>query len=297
MNILLAAEEGAGIRALKLLLASRHRVTGVLTASPACAKAAGDAGLAVWPAARIKDAAFADEVRAMNADVLLNVHSLYVVRAAVLEALRFGGFNLHPGPLPDYAGMNAPSWAIFHGEPRHGVTLHWMSAGIDEGDIAYQEMFELAPEETGLSAGVKCVSIGMKLVERLLAALDSAEVPRQPQDLTRRRYFGRQTPFNGRAGAELAARELERLVRASDYHPFPSPWGAPCCRIGDREVGLLKVALTGERADAPPGSIRLAGEQVWLALRDEWLAVRKVMVDGRAGDARAVLGAGGSCWT
>jgi hypothetical protein len=62
--------------------------------------------------------------------------------------------------------------------------------------------------------------------------------------------------------------------------------------VGDREVGLLKVALTGERADAPAGTIRLVGEDVWLALRDEWLAVRKVMVDGRVVDARAVLGDG-----
>ena len=54
----------------------------------------------------------------------------------VVEAIR----GLPPdayAAYPEYAGLNAPSWAIYNGEPAHGVTLHWMEAAIDTGPIAW----------------------------------------------------------------------------------------------------------------------------------------------------------------
>lgn len=300
-RILLAAEEGAGVRALKLLGESGHEVAGVLTASEAGGRSATVASTALGlklpllSARLLKDPAFADEVRALGIDVLLNVHSLYVIRAPILEAVRFGAFNLHPGPLPAYAGMNAPSWAILNGERRHGVTLHWMTAGIDEGAIAYQEMFDLDAGETGLSASVKCVSLGMKMIARLLEALTRApeSIPRQAQDLSLRKYFGRQTPFDGRPPLTLTAVELERLVRASDYHPFPSPWRQPCYRAGEREIGLLKVKPTAVAADEAPGTIRIQPDgAVWLAMSDVWVAVNRIVTDGQVRDPRGELSDG-----
>lgn len=294
MRILLAAEEGAGVRALKLSSEAGHRIAGVLTASdPArggtVAALTKALGLPLLPASRLKDPAFAAEIQSLGIDVLLNVHSLYVVREPILHALRIGGFNLHPGPLPGYAGLNAPSWAILRGEPRHGVTLHWMTAGIDMGAIAYQEMFDLDPAETGLSATLKCVRIGMSLIGRLLEALaaDPAQVPQLPQDLSRRRYFGREKPFDGRPPLSLTSAEMERLVRASDYAPFPSPWGAPRLRAGGRDIGLLRVRRTGVAADAAPGTLRRQAEGVlWLALPDEWLALVKIEMEGPSSPAR-----------
>ena len=62
--------------------------------------------------------------------------------------------NLHPGPLPQYAGLNVPSWAIYNGEVTHGVSLHRMDSGIDTGPIAYQASVLIGPRDTGLSLSV-----------------------------------------------------------------------------------------------------------------------------------------------
>jgi len=74
------------------------------------------------------------------------------VPEAVLGVPARGAWNLHPGPLPRYAGLNAPSWAIYRGEQRHGVTVHRMDRGIDTGDIAYQETRKVA------LTGERCVA-------------------------------------------------------------------------------------------------------------------------------------------
>jgi UDP-4-amino-4-deoxy-L-arabinose formyltransferase/UDP-glucuronic acid dehydrogenase (UDP-4-keto-hexauronic acid decarboxylating) len=156
LRVLLAGEEAAGAQALRLLHESGQQVVGVLTGRAGAARAAGPLaslaeqwGYRVRPARLVRDAAFADELRAERVELLLNVHSLHIVHAAVLSAPRIGCFNVHPGPLPEYSGLNAPSWAIVHGERAHGVTVHWMDAGIDTGDVAYEARFDVAPEETG----------------------------------------------------------------------------------------------------------------------------------------------------
>ena len=148
-RVLLIGEEAAGIQAFKVLSASQHELVGVLASSEDSASAtlwsvANKAGAACWDAKLVRDPAFADEVRALDVDVILNVHSLYLIRDEILDAAPLGGFNMHPGPLPEAAGLNVPSWAIFHGETEHAVTIHQMVARIDAGTIAYEERFSIS---------------------------------------------------------------------------------------------------------------------------------------------------------
>src|SRR5262249_48108381 len=156
-------------------------------------------GCRTWPAEMVKDPLFAKVIREQEVDLLLNVHSLFVIKPEIVEAPRFGSFNLHPGPLPRYAGLNAPSWAIYHGESKHGVTLHRMLAGIDTGPIAYQALFDIEDNDTGFSLSAKCIKFGMELIKQLLetAKSDPQAIPAIEQDLTRREYFGKAMPQNG----------------------------------------------------------------------------------------------------
>src|SRR5918998_2167948 len=143
MNVLLVGAEAAGARCLALLERSGHRVVGALTprehASGAALAASADRlGVPVLEPALVRRPQFAARIEELAVDLLLNVHSLHLIDAAVLAAPRVGSFNLHPGPLPEYAGLSVPSWAIYRGERRHAVTLHWMAADVDAGHVAYE---------------------------------------------------------------------------------------------------------------------------------------------------------------
>jgi len=54
--------------------------------------------------------------------------------------------NYHDSPLPKYAGINSTTWAILNNEKSHGITLHQITAGIDDGDIVAQSIINT---ETG----------------------------------------------------------------------------------------------------------------------------------------------------
>src|SRR5260370_11254172 len=175
MNVLLIGEESAGIQMLREVERSGHRVTAVM-ASPTRIAAPGaslwDAalkrGLPTWPAHLVREPALAEKIRGKEVEIILNVHSLYIIHRAVLGAPRIGAFNLHPGPLPRYAGLNTVSWAIYRGERSHGVTVHWIVPEIDAGPIAYQSLFPIDESDTALSVSARCVREGLPLMMRLL---------------------------------------------------------------------------------------------------------------------------------
>jgi UDP-4-amino-4-deoxy-L-arabinose formyltransferase/UDP-glucuronic acid dehydrogenase (UDP-4-keto-hexauronic acid decarboxylating) len=303
--VLLAGEEAAGAQTLRLLHETGQHVVGVLTGRKGAERSVGPLsslaaqwGDRVWPARRVREPAFADEMRAEGVELLLNVHSLYVVKAEVVAAPRIGSFNVHPGPLPEYRGLNAPSWAILHGEREHGVTVHWMDAGIDTGEIAYEARFPIAPDETAFTLSAKGVRAAIPLLRGLLeaAAAEPPAIPREKQRDVPGRYYGREAPNGGRIDWSARAEEVERFVRAADYGLFASPWGAPRATLarGGGEVEVLKVARTGERASAAPGAFggpAPGGARV--ACADEWLLVKKIRVAGAAADPAERLAAGG----
>jgi methionyl-tRNA formyltransferase len=295
LRVVMVAEESAGAQALDALLAAPQspEIVAVVTATepegkrrPLVAAAATRHGLDLLPASTLRSRSFAEMIRDLGIDLLINVHSLFVLDSDVVGAPRVGSFNFHPGPLPEYAGLNAPSWAIYQGEMTHAVTVHWMDARIDSGPVAYSASFAIDSADTGLSLTAKCVRHGVPLLLQLVAdaARNPSSIPASQQDLRRRRYFGREVPNEGRLVWAESAGQIVRFVRAADYGPFDSPWGIPRTRLGDGPVGITKASLTGEAADAPPGTVgsRLERGGVMVAATDEWVAVHRMSRDGRS---------------
>ncbi len=302
MNILLVGEEAAGAQTLKTLLTTPHRLVAVLASETKAAVGnwnlwtiAQKLGCTTWPAKLVKDPTFADRMRAEGIDLLLNVHSLFLINKDVVAAPRLGAFNMHPGPLPRYAGLNAPSWAIYRGEKTHGVTIHWMLAGIDTGPIAYQAMVDVTDDDTGLTVSAKCVKAGLPLVYQLLeqAASNPAAIPKIEQDLSKREYFGRDVPNRGFIQWDRPAREVRNFIRACDYAPFPSPWGVAKSLLGGVEIGVAKASLTDDRCQALPGTIGQATpDGVMVACGDEWLRVTSLRINGKSVSPAEMLHAG-----
>jgi len=304
VNVLLIGEEAAGVKMLRALKERDYRVVAVMASSAKAAYAgatmwdvAKTLGYTTWDAGLAKDSSLADAVGSLDVDIVLNVHSLAVIDGTVLEAARHGGYNLHPGPLPRYAGLNSVSWALYRGEATHGVTVHRMEAAIDGGAIAYQEEFPVSPDDTALTVSARCVKIGVRLMLRLLRTLskDPSAVPAREQDLSQREFFGPEVPHDGQLSWAQPAARAVNFVRACDYYPLASSWGHPRAQIGACEIGIVKASRTGEATDAPPGTVgETAGSSVLIACGDEWISVAKVYVDGRYADAADVLRSGPS---
>ena len=292
------------MRVLRTLAAMKLTIVAVLarSSSPGTESVAGVAkrlGLQVWPSGLVTSPGLHETLRSERVDLLLNVHSLHVIATEVAEAPSIGSFNLHPGPLPAYAGLDAPSWAVYHGERRYGSTLHWLTPEVDGGPIAYSTAFDVDPAETAISLYLKCVRHGVPLVSELVTAAATggrAAIPATPQNSAERRYFRRAVPHHGWLLWSLEAHRLAALVRACDFGPFDSPWGSARTVVEGLELEVLRATATDEAATSEPGTIGAGSENgVLVAAADNWLLVEAVRVgDGRV-DPRSVLREGTRC--
>jgi methionyl-tRNA formyltransferase len=293
LNILVVGEESAGMELVRTLVRGPHRIVSVLT-SPEIPGgkvsnlwgAAKKLGLPTLPAKRVKDPSLAVEIRAKQVDVLLNVHSLYTIHSDVLAAPRLGSFNLHPGPLPRYAGLNCVSWALYRGERRYGVTLHKMEPEIDAGAIIDQALFEIEDIDTALSVTLKCVKAGLPLIHGLLhSAAETGAIRMIPQDLSQRQFYGKEVPQGGWLDWSQPARAIFNFIRAFDYFPFRSPWGFPKTSLNGDVIGIVKATLLNQAANVSPGTVGTpVGSMVRVACGDEWIGVQTVFSKGEYRD-------------
>ncbi|MCA9611080.1 MAG: peptide synthetase, partial [Myxococcales bacterium] len=143
------------VQCAELLRADGHKILGVVTSNHEIEIWAHRAGLNVVApgkglATRLGDVPF---------EWFFSIANLSIIEDEVLAMPTIGAINFHDGPLPRYAGVNATTWAILHGERTHGVTFHLIEGGVDEGDVLAQRVFELADRETALTLNTRCYEL------------------------------------------------------------------------------------------------------------------------------------------
>ncbi|KIC14094.1 MupA/Atu3671 family FMN-dependent luciferase-like monooxygenase [Leisingera sp. ANG-Vp] len=228
------------------LLARGHEIRAVVTQDAEIRSWAEGKGLEVLDNQRDLPAGF---------DWFLSIANLTVIPQDVLARAAKGAVNFHDGPLPRYAGLNTPNWALINGEDQHGITWHLIEGGVDEGDILAQRLFDVAGDETAFSLNSKCYAAAMDSFGEVMAQLESGELNRQPQDLSQRRVFAKsdRPAAGGLLDFPRPAAELARLVRALDTGGYWNPMCAAKLRAGETIV----LAGAAEAADGSgvPGTV------------------------------------------
>ena len=77
--------------------------------------------------------------------------------------------NIHPSLLPKYKGLDTHQRAIDAGDAEAGCSVHWVSAGVDEGEIIAQAAVPILPGDTADTLAARTLPEEHKLYPRALA--------------------------------------------------------------------------------------------------------------------------------
>lgn len=279
LNLLLIGNESLTRECGILALARGHRIAAVVTRHPGTAAWAREAGLPVHAPASLRNGSLGG----LEVDWILSIANLNLVPEDVLALARKGAVNFHDGPLPRYAGLNAPAWARIADERQHGISWHRIEGGIDEGRVLVQRHFPIDPEDTALTLNAKAWEAGRESFGDLLTALEG-DAPGQPQDLSQRSLYERakRPRAAGRLDFTRPAAELVALVRGLDHGPYANPLLTAKVALDGRvmAVGAIEPA-SGQGA---PGTILARdGSAIVVACADGAVRLdRLVPADGRA---------------
>lgn len=255
------------IECSELLLAQGHELRGIITLAPRLEQWAKKRGVTSIKS----DADYRTVMAERPFDYLFAITHLSILPDDVISLPKRGAINFHDGPLPRYAGLYTPAWALIHREPRYGITWHLMTPGVDEGDILKQREFDVAPQETSLTINTRCFEIGIDTFAELTGELAAGTEQRTVQDRAQRSYFGKHARPAAACMLDLSrsAAELEALVRALDFGQYENPLGLPKLTVNGRVFVATRAELSDAGNFATPGTvISVAGDAMTLATGD-----------------------------
>lgn len=122
-------------------------------------------------------------------DLGITAHSFDYIGKKTRYIPRLGWLGYHPSLLPRHRGRSAIEWAIRMNDAITGGTIFWLNAGIDRGDIAYQDWcfippeYYLNPKEGALKLWKdELCPMGIRLYEKALKDILNEVIIRKPQD-------------------------------------------------------------------------------------------------------------------
>lgn len=132
--------------------------------------------------------------------------------------------NFHYGYLPDYKGLNIPSWLIYNKEEYAGVTWHFVNEKIDSGKIIIQDKFRIHDRATAFDVNKDQNLLGFELFKKFI--LNYLEYPESfinankslAHENMQSRYFAKGVlPDGGYLNLEDTKEHIDRVLRAFDY--------------------------------------------------------------------------------
>ena len=208
-------------------------------------------GLPTYTPADPNTPEFLTTVRELQPELLFSFYYRHMLKPDLLAVPPRGCLNLHGSYLPHYRGRCPANWVLVNGEQETGVTLHYMVAKPDAGDIVAQRKVPIAFEDTAATLHVKLTAAAAELFAQVLPALAAGTAPRIPQDHSQASYYGGRRPADGRFAWDWPALRLYNLVRAVT-HPYPGAF----TDFGGEPLLLWRcLPLENPLLAAPPGTV------------------------------------------
>ena len=132
---------------------------------------------------------FLQELRVLEPDLVISVSCPQIFGRELLALPRLGCINVHSALLPDYRGMLPTFWVLAEGEDHTGVTVHFMSPGIDGGEIVAQERLAISPDETLHSLMRRCKAAAAELILQTVGAFRDGTVSTTPNPADEGSYY------------------------------------------------------------------------------------------------------------
>ena len=244
-------------------------------------------GVPVFQPARVREPEAIERIRSLAPDLIVVAAFGQILPQELLDIPRLGCINIHASLLPGLRGAAPIQWAVINGDAESGVTLMQMNAGLDTGDILFQERLPIGPEETGESLYKKLAKLGGEMIVRYLPQIEAGQVHPVPQDETRATYAPMLKKEMGEIDWTMPAAEIERRLRGM------LPWPGACTtfeghvlKIWRAQAGTLAdlpaAVQTRIQADALPGTVAGTDKKgIYVLTGDGILLILEIQAEGK----------------
>ena len=256
----------------------------VLQASPVKQYAVSQ-GLKVLQPEKLKDEAFVEELRSLQADLQIVV-AFRMLPEVVWNMPPMGTFNLHASLLPQYRGAAPINWAVMNGDTETGITTFFLKHEIDTGEVIQQVKVPIADTDNVEVVYDKLMMLGGDLVLETVDAILNGTVKSIPQE----EMFASEAELRPapKIFKETCRIDWNKGVKGVYDHvrglsPYPAAWTKLCAPEGTRQV--LKIYETEKQFKEhalPAGTVDTDQKTYFrIAVKDGYVNLLSVQLAGK----------------
>lgn len=282
------------VESLDLLYSNGYNIVGVVTMpdkpagrghhllQSAVKKYAVDRGLNLMQPVKLKDPAFVEELRSLEADLFI-VIAFRMLPEVVWTMPRLGTFNLHASLLPKYRGAAPINWAVINGDTETGVTTFFLKHEIDTGDIISQEKITINPDDNVGDVHDRLMSLGAQLTLDTVEHIIRGDLIPIPQDNLTGGSEPTPAPKIFKETCHIDWNKpntvIHNLVRG--LSPYPAAWSA--LTLDGNESGAMKILKTKpvDTAAGVPGEVSVVDSHLFVATGKGGLELLEIQPAGK----------------
>ena len=211
-------------------------------------------GIPVYQPVTFKDGAATELLRTLAPELLVVVAYGRILPQAFLDVAKYGRINVHGSRLPKYRGAAPIQWAVLNGDKTTGVSVQYMAAAMDAGDVIAARETEIGEFETSGELFDRLKTLGAELLAETVRKIASGSVIRVPQNEADATY----------------TKMLDKNMSPIDWNKSPreivkhicglNPWPVATTELGGVSFRVFGAEYTDTRTALAPGKIISAGK-------------------------------------
>ncbi len=276
------------VPSLDILVKNGYDVVGVVTATDkwggrggkqliesAVKKYAVEHGIKVLQPEKLKNPAFLEELRSLQADLQIVV-AFRMLPEVVWAMPPKGTFNLHGSLLPKYRGAAPINWAIINGESETGVTTFFLQHEIDTGDVILQAKMPIDKNETAGEVHDRMMLLGAATVLQTVQMIEKGNIILQQQSDVEATHAPKIFHETCEINFNQPTQQVHNFIRG--LSPYPAAWTT----LDGLELKILKTTQEIAAHHFEPGKFVSDNKKsLKISTLDGFVQVHELQLQGR----------------
>lgn len=215
-------------------------------------------------------------IKEYNPDLIVVVAYGMIIPKNIIDIPKFGIINVHSSLLPKYRGAAPIHAAIINGDDKTGVSIMYISEGLDEGDVILTKETPIYLEDNLGALHDRLKVLGAEGVKETIKLMEENKVIRHPQDNSLATFV---KPIKKEeTKIDFNDKSINIFNKIRGMNPFPVAYTT----LNDKVLKLYDSMYVEYIGDEIPGTVIYLGKEgIKVKTSDGAIFIKELKLEGK----------------
>lgn len=215
-------------------------------------------------------------IKEYNPDLIVVVAYGMIIPKNIIDIPKFGIINVHSSLLPKYRGAAPIHAAIINGDDKTGVSIMYISEGLDEGDVILTKETPIYLEDNLGTLHDRLKVLGAEGIKETIKLMEENKVIRHPQDNSLATFV---KPIKKEeTKIDFNDKSINIFNKIRGMNPFPVAYTT----LNDKVLKLYDSMYVEYIGDEIPGTVIYLGKEgIKVKTSDGAIFIKELKLEGK----------------